>query len=69
MEQIAEHYAKPVRGELGPSFARENDFSDKFYLRWGKIEFELFYGEQINLKVILKVYRKHNICETYIVDK
>jgi len=68
MEQIAEHYAKPIRGELGPSFARVNDFNDKFFLRWGKIEFEVFQGEKINVKVILKVYRKHNICETYIID-
>ncbi|MDQ7091009.1 MAG: phospholipase D-like domain-containing protein [Methylococcales bacterium] len=66
--QIAEHYAKPVQGELGGSFARTNDFNHKFFLRWGKIDFELFQGDQINLKVILKVYRNHNICETYIVD-
>lgn len=68
MEQIAEHYAKPVQGELGRSFARVNDFNDKFFIRWGKIEFEMFHGDNINLKVILKVYRQHNICETYIVD-
>jgi len=66
--QIAEYYAKPTRGELGDSFARVNDFNHKFFLRWGKIEFELFHGDCVNLKVVLKVYRKHNICETYIVD-
>ena len=65
---IAEDYAKPLEGELGGSFARVNDFNHKFFLRWGKIDFELFHGDQINLKVVLKVYRKHNICETYIVD-
>ena len=66
--QIAEHYVKPIQGELGGSFARVNDFNHKFFLRWGKIEFELFHGNCINLKVVLKVYRKHNICETYVVD-
>jgi hypothetical protein len=38
MEQIAENYAKPIHAELGPSFARTNDFNDKFFLRWGKID-------------------------------
>ncbi|MCK5872590.1 MAG: phosphatidylserine/phosphatidylglycerophosphate/cardiolipin synthase family protein, partial [Methylococcales bacterium] len=66
--QSAEDYAKPLEGELGRSFARVNDFDHQFFLRWGKIDFELCHGDQINLKVILKVYRKHNICETYIVD-
>ena len=68
MHQIAEHYAKPLHGELGGSFARVNDFNHKFFLRWGKIDFEMFHGDQMNLKVVLKVYRQHNICETYIVD-
>lgn len=68
MQQIAEHYAKPVHGELGGSFARVNDFNHEFFLRWGKIEFDLFHGEQVNLKVVLKVYRQHHICETYIID-
>lgn len=64
----AEHYAKPIRGELGGSFARVNDFNHKFFLRWGKIEFDVIHGDQLNLKVVLKVYRQHSICETYIVD-
>ncbi|NOQ13943.1 MAG: phosphatidylserine/phosphatidylglycerophosphate/cardiolipin synthase family protein [Methyloprofundus sp.] len=68
MQQIAEHYAKPLHAELGGSFARVNDFNHKFFLRWGKIDFEMFHGDQVNLKVVLKVYRQHNICETYIVD-
>ncbi len=68
MQQIAEHYAKPIHGELGGSFARVNDFNHKFFLRWGKIDFEMFHGEQVNLKVILKVYRQHNVCETYVID-
>ncbi len=66
--QLAEHYAKPVQGTLGGYFERINDFKDKFYIRWGKIDFEIFHGVQANLKVILKVYRDNNICETYFVD-
>ncbi len=66
--EIAEHYAKPICGELGGSFARVNDFNHEFFVHWGKIDFELFYGSQINLKVIVKVYSNDGICETYIVD-
>ncbi len=66
--QVAEHYAKPVQGTLGGYFERINDFNEKFYIRWGKIDFEIFHGVQANLKVILKVYRDNNICETYFVD-
>jgi hypothetical protein len=65
--QIAEHYALPTHGNLGGSFQRVNDFNDKFYIRWGKIDFDVYYGVQVNVKVILKVYRD-GICETYIVD-
>jgi hypothetical protein len=65
--QLAEHYATPIHGNLGSSFQRVNDFNDKFYVRWGKIDFDLSFGVQANLKVVLKVYRDH-ICETYIID-
>lgn len=65
--QLAEHYAKPIRGEMGGAFARVNDFNDEFFIRWGKIDFEVFYGVQVNLKVIFKVY-SNDVCETYIVD-
>jgi hypothetical protein len=64
----AENYAVPVHGNLGGSFVRSNDFNEKFHLRWGKIIFDVSFGAQLNVKVILRVYRDHNICETYIVD-
>ena len=64
----AEHYATPLHANLGGYFSRVNDFNDIFYIRWGKIEFDVHYGVQANVKVILKTYRDHNICETYIVD-
>ena len=65
--QFAEQYARPVHGKLGGFFQRINDFKDKFDIRWGKIEFDMFYGVSANLKVVLKVYRDA-VCETYIVD-
>lgn len=66
--QLAEQYATPLHGTLGGFFPRVNDFNDLFYLRWGKIEFDVSFGIQANIKVILKVYRDNNVCETYIVD-
>ena len=65
---IAEHYAKPVHGHLGGYFQRVNDYNDKFDIRWGKIEFDVFFGVQANVKVMLKVYRDQGVCETFIVD-
>ena len=65
---IAEHYARPLRGEIGGSFARVNDFNHEFFVRWGKIEFECFQGDQVNLKIVLKAYSDNSICETYLID-
>jgi len=64
---VAEQYAKPVFGKLGGFFQRVNDFKDTFSLRWGRIEFDMYYGMSANLKIILRVYRE-SICETFIVD-
>ena len=64
----AEHYAIPAHGNLGGSFWRSNDFNERFHLRWGKITFDVSFGVQANVKVILKVYRNNGVCETYIVD-
>lgn len=66
--QFAEQYAMPVHGNLGGFFQRVNDFNDTFNVRWGKIDFDVSFGVQANIKVVLKVYRDHNICEKYIVD-
>lgn len=40
--EIAEHYAKPVSGELGGSFARVNDCKQQFFVRWGKLNLKCF---------------------------
>lgn len=66
--QSAEQYAMPVHGNLGGYFQRINDVKETFDIRWGKIDFNVFYGAQANVKVVLKIYRDHDVCETYIVD-
>jgi hypothetical protein len=66
--KTAETYAVPVHANLGTPFARVNDFNETFHLRWGKITFDVAYGIQANVKVVLKVYREHGVCETFIVD-
>jgi phosphatidylserine/phosphatidylglycerophosphate/cardiolipin synthase-like enzyme len=68
MMQSAEQYAMPTHGNLAGFFQRTNDFKDNFAIRWGKIQFDVFFGTQVNIKVILRVYRHHAISETYIVD-
>ncbi len=66
--QFSELYARPRQGSLGEFFQRTNDFSEPFSLRWGRIEFDVSFGVQANVKVILKVYRDDNVCETFFVD-
>jgi hypothetical protein len=58
----------PRQGVLGSFFQRVNDFNEPFSLRWGKINFDVSYGIQANIKVIIKVYRDNAVCETYLVD-
>jgi hypothetical protein len=57
--KTAENYAVPVHGNLGGYCLRVNDFNEKFHLRWGKISFDVWFGVQVNIKVILKVYRNN----------
>ena len=49
--KTAETYAVPMHANLGMPFARTNDFNEKFYLRWGKITFDVAFGIRANLKV------------------
>ena len=39
-----------------------------FYLRWGKIRFDVNWGPDLNLKVLLKVYRASGVVEHFVVD-
>lgn len=65
---FAEHYAVAIDGRLGMNFPRRNDFGELFYLRWGRIRFDVFWGREVNIKVVLKVYRTDNTCEHFVVD-
>jgi hypothetical protein len=65
---FAEHYTVPLDGELHPSIRRVNDFGEYFYVRFGKIRFQVHGDIFTNVKVILKVYRSDSTCEHFIVD-
>ena len=66
--EYAEKYVTPVEAELGPFFTRRNEFNEPFRLRWGRIRFDLSWGAEADLKVILKVFRSGGTCEKFIVD-
>ena len=66
---FAERYAFPTEAEIGGSnIPRTNDFKELFYVRWGCIRFDVFWGGELNLKVVLRVYRSGDTCEEFIVD-
>lgn len=66
--QWAESLAVPLEAQLGRAFPRCNEFGELFYLRWGSINFRVFWGTDVNIKVILKVYRDDGVCEHFLVD-
>jgi hypothetical protein len=65
---FAEQYAFPIDAEIGTNIPRTNDFKELFYVRWGRIRFTVFWGVELNLKVVLKVYRSDDTCERFIAD-
>ena len=65
---FAERYAFPIDARIGTSVPRTNDFKELFYVRWGNIWFNVFWGQELNLKVVLNVYRSDGVCERFIVD-
>lgn len=65
---FAEKYGSPVEGYLARSIKRTNDFKEVFYIRWGRITFDLSWGVEANLKVVIKVFRSDGIFEHFIVD-
>ena len=66
--ESAEKYAIPFEGKWGLSFARRNEFNEAFFLRWGRIRFEVAWGAEANLKVVVKVHRSGGVCEKFLVD-
>ena len=65
---LAERYAFPIDARIGTSIPRTNDFKELFYVRWGSIWFNVFWGPDLNIKVVLNVYRSCAVCERFIVD-
>ena len=65
---IAEKYAFPTHAEIGTNIPRTNDFKELFYVRWGRIQFDVFRGDDLNVKVVLNVYRSDDVCERFIID-
>ncbi|MBW7886719.1 MAG: phospholipase D family protein, partial [Caldilineaceae bacterium] len=66
--EYAEQYAVPTYGQLGTPFKKRNDTREGFYLRWGRIRFEVAWGPELNIKVLLLVYRSDGIVERFVVD-
>lgn len=66
--EFAEKYARPIDGKLERGFLKANDFNDIFVIHWGQIRFSVFWGQEVNIKVVLKVYREGNVCERFVVD-
>ncbi len=66
--KYAEQYARPTEGQMGHPFPRQNEFNEVFYIRWGQISFDVQWGPELNIKVVVKVYRSDGVCERFIVD-
>ncbi|MBF0286326.1 MAG: phosphatidylserine/phosphatidylglycerophosphate/cardiolipin synthase family protein [SAR324 cluster bacterium] len=68
--ESAEQYAKPVTGIMETFFPKSNDFREVFQLRWGRIYFDVFWGKNLNIKVLIKVYRSEcdGFFERFLVD-
>ncbi len=66
---FAEKYSVPLDGELYSSVMRYNVFKEHFFIRAGRIRFQVWGANTFsNLKVIIKVYRNDGVCESFIVD-
>ena len=66
--EFAEDFAVPIEGELGDNLARLNDLNETFSLRWGRIRFNVAWGPEVNLKVLLRVYRSDGTREQFLSD-
>lgn len=63
---FAERYARPVHARLESPYARRNDFGDMFFIRNGTLTFDVYWGTDLNVKVIVKVYFEDGSVEQYI---
>lgn len=63
---FAERYARPTYARLETPFERRNDFGELFYLRRGTLTFDVDWGTDLNIKVIVKVYFEDGSHDQYI---
>ncbi|HBA83093.1 MAG TPA: phospholipase [Verrucomicrobia bacterium] len=61
-----ENLATPTELFMGPLFLRRNEFKDVFFIRWGRICFDVAWGVSLNIKVIVKVFHEDGSCEQYM---
>lgn len=66
--EFAEQFVLPTGARLGTYFPKRNDFGESFYLRWGMIGFDVSWGVEVNIKVVLKIYRSDGVREHFLVD-
>jgi hypothetical protein len=62
---FAERYAKATHARLETPFARRNDLGDLFFLRRGTLTFDVDWGTDLNIKVIVKVFHEDGSHEQY----
>ena len=65
--EFAEQYATPTEAYLSATYARRNEFRELFFLRWGRLHFQVHWGVDTNVKVALKVYYEDGTCAQYMV--
>jgi len=66
---FAEKFSVPIDGELYPGVRKLNAFGEYFFVRPGRIRFQVWTADTAtNVKVILKVYRSDATCEYFIID-
>ena len=64
---FAEEFAYPLTAWIGPGYSRTNDLGDVFHLRNGCITFDVNWGVDLNIKVLVKVYYQDGTCNQYMV--
>lgn len=63
---FAERYARPTCARLETPYGRRNDLGDQFYLRRGILTFDVDWGPDLNIKVVVKAYYEDGSHEMYI---
>ncbi len=61
-----EKYARPVRGWMSPPYPRYNDFGECFHLRNAGVIFDAFWGPEMNIKVVARVFYEDGSFDRYL---